>query len=73
VQAQVLNLMLDLQQRFGVTYLFVSHDLAVVDHVCHEILVMRHGEVVEQGSPEDLFRSPRHAYTRDLLRAVTDA
>jgi peptide/nickel transport system ATP-binding protein len=72
VQAQVLNLMLDLQQRFGVTYLFISHDLAVVDHVCYDILVMRHGEVVEQGSPEVLFREARHAYTRELLRAVAD-
>jgi peptide/nickel transport system ATP-binding protein len=70
VQAQVLNLMLDLQQRFGVTYLFISHDLAVVDHVCHDILVMRHGEVVEQGSPEVLFREARHAYTRELLQAA---
>jgi peptide/nickel transport system ATP-binding protein len=70
VQAQVLNLMLDLQQRFGVTYLFISHDLAVVDHVCHDILVMRHGEVVEQGSPEVLFRAARHAYTRELLQAA---
>jgi peptide/nickel transport system ATP-binding protein len=73
VQAQVLNLMLDLQQRFGVTYLFISHDLAVVDHVCHDILVMRHGEVVEQGSPEVLLRDARHAYTRELLHAIGGA
>ena len=70
VQAQVLNLMLDLQQRFGVSYLFISHDLAVVDHVCEEIVVMQHGLIVERGSAERLFRAAEHPYTRQLLAAA---
>jgi peptide/nickel transport system ATP-binding protein len=70
VQAQVLNLMLDLQQRFGVTYLFISHDLAVVNHVCEEVVVMHQGLVVERGDPQRLFREPQHPYTQALLAAV---
>ena len=70
VQAQVLNLMQDLQDRFGVTYLFISHDLAVVDLVCDEVIVLQHGRVVERGSPQTLFRRPQHPYTQRLLAAV---
>jgi peptide/nickel transport system ATP-binding protein len=70
VQAQVLNLMLDLQQRFGVSYLFISHDLAVVDHVCEEIVVMQQGLIVERGSADRLFRAAEHPYTRELLAAA---
>jgi peptide/nickel transport system ATP-binding protein len=70
VQAQVLNLMMDLQQQFGVTYLFISHDLAVVDHVCAEVAVMQHGRVVECGAPARLFSQAAHPYTRALLDAV---
>jgi peptide/nickel transport system ATP-binding protein len=70
VQAQVLNLMQDLQDRYGVTYLFISHDLAVIDLVCDDILVLQHGQVVERGSPESLFRHPQHPYTQRLLAAV---
>jgi peptide/nickel transport system ATP-binding protein len=70
VQAQVLNLMQDLQDRFGVTYLFISHDLAVVDLVCDEVIVLNQGQIVEQGNPDALFRSPQHPYTRRLLAAV---
>jgi peptide/nickel transport system ATP-binding protein len=70
VQAQVLNLMRDLQERMGVTYLFISHDLAVVDYVCDEVIVLWQGRIVEQGSPERLFTDPQHPYTRRLLSAV---
>ncbi|HEY8048545.1 MAG TPA: ATP-binding cassette domain-containing protein [Ramlibacter sp.] len=70
VQAQVLNLMQDLQARFGVTYLLISHDLAVVQHLCDDVCVLREGVIVEQGPPERLFRDAQHPYTRALLEAV---
>ena len=70
VQAQVLNLMQDLQDRLGVTCLFISHDLAVVDLVCDEVIVLYQGRVVEQGTPETLFSAAAHPYTRALMDAV---
>jgi peptide/nickel transport system ATP-binding protein len=70
VQAQVLNLMQDLQDRFGLALLVISHDLAVVDMVCDEVLVLYQGRVVEQGTPDLLFRQAAHPYTRALLQAV---
>lgn len=70
VQAQVLNLMQDLQDRFGVTYLFISHDLAVVDLVCDDVIVLQHGRMVEQGPADRLFRAPQHPYTQRLLAAL---
>ncbi len=70
VQAQVLNLMQDLQDRFEVTYLFISHDLAVVDLVCDEVIVLQQGRIVEQGEPGAMFSRPQHPYTRRLLAAL---
>jgi peptide/nickel transport system ATP-binding protein len=70
VQAQVLNLLQDLQQQVGVTYLLISHDIAVVDHLCAEVAVLYAGRIVEQGPPEVLFRSAAHPYTRALMEAV---
>jgi peptide/nickel transport system ATP-binding protein len=71
VQAQVLNLMMDLQERYGLSYLFVSHDLAVVNLMCDDVLVLQHGRVVEAGSAEDIFLRPQHPYTQELLSANT--
>jgi peptide/nickel transport system ATP-binding protein len=70
VQAQVLKLLRDLQQQFGLAMLFISHDLAVVAEVADRVAVMRHGWVLEYGSREQIFHTPRHPYTRSLLGAV---
>ena len=72
VQAQILNLMRDLQDRLGLTYLFISHNLAVVRHMASEIGVLYLGRLVEVAPPEALFESPKHPYTRMLLDAVPD-
>ena len=70
VQAQVLNLMMDLQDRFGLSYLFVSHDLAVVNLMCDDVIVLQHGQVVEAGSADEIFERPQHPYTQALLAAI---
>lgn len=70
VQAQVLRLLRDLQQQFGLAMLFISHDLAVVAEVADRVAVMRNGWLLEQGSREQIFHTPRHPYTRSLLGAV---
>ncbi|PJI98861.1 peptide/nickel transport system ATP-binding protein [Acidovorax sp. 69] len=70
VQAQVLNLMQDLQQQFGITYMLISHDLAVVNHLCDEVVVLYQGCIVERGSPAELFRNAQHPYTQSLVGAV---
>ena len=70
VQAQILNLMQDLQEELRLTYLFISHDLSVVQYICHRVAVMYVGKIVEVASTEDLFTQPRHPYTQALLSSV---
>jgi peptide/nickel transport system ATP-binding protein len=62
--------MMDLQDRFGLSYLFVSHDLAVVNLMCDDVIVLQHGQVVEAGSADDIFQRPQHSYTQALLSAI---
>jgi peptide/nickel transport system ATP-binding protein len=70
IQAGIINLLLDLQHQFGLSYLFVSHDLSVVKHLAHRVAVMHKGTVVEQGDGDQVFTNPAHEYTRRLLAAV---
>ena len=70
IQAQVLNLMQDLQEKLGLTYMFITHDLSVVKHLSERIVVMYLGQLVEQAPPEELFRNPQHPYTKALLSAI---
>jgi peptide/nickel transport system ATP-binding protein len=73
VQAQVLNLLLELGRRHGVALLLISHDLSVVRYLCSRVIVMQAGKIVEQGRTDDVFANPQHAYTRLLLAAVPPA
>ncbi len=70
IQSQILNLLDDLQVEFGIAYLFISHDMAVVDHICDRIAVMRQGRIVEIGDRDEVIGAPKHEYTRTLLSAV---
>ncbi|WP_297575472.1 ABC transporter ATP-binding protein [uncultured Campylobacter sp.] len=70
IQAQVLNLLLDLQEEFGLTYLFISHDLGVVRHISDRILVMQLGKIVERGTTEEIFENPQHEFTKTLIEAI---
>jgi len=70
VQAQIVDLLRDLQSRYGLAYLFISHDLRVVRALSHEVIVMRQGRVVEQGTAEQIFTAPEAAYTRSLMAAA---
>jgi peptide/nickel transport system ATP-binding protein len=73
IQAGILNLLLDLQNRLGLSYLFVSHDLSVVKQMAHDVVVMYRGRIVEQGPAERVYADPQHEYTRALLAAVPGA
>lgn len=70
IQAQILNLMVDLQEEFGLTYLFISHNLSVVKHMCHRIGIMYLGRLVELGTKEEIFENPQHPYTQALMAAI---
>jgi len=70
IQAQVLNLLLDLQEEFNLTYIFISHDLGVVEHISDRIIVMYYGKIVEEKAVEELFAHPEHSYTQTLLNAI---
>jgi peptide/nickel transport system ATP-binding protein len=70
VQAQVLNLLKELQDEFGLTYIFISHDLSVVKFMSDRILVMNSGEIVEQGIAEEIYREPKQEYTQKLIASI---
>src|SRR5690606_20529265 len=70
IRAQIINLLLDLQDRFGLSYLMISHDLSVVEHMSDRVLVMFFGQIVEQGGWQAIFEDPRHPYTMRLLDAI---
>ncbi|WFR68682.1 ABC transporter ATP-binding protein [Curtobacterium flaccumfaciens] len=70
VQAQVLDLLADLQEQLGTAYLFISHDLGVIHHTSDRVLVMQNGRAVEQGTADEVFTNPQHAYTQRLLDSL---
>ncbi len=72
IQAQVINLLMDLQEEFKLSYLFISHDMAVIQHVCERIAVMYKGKIVEEGSRDAIIDNPQHLYTQSLLSAVPE-
>ena len=70
VQAQVLNLLQDLQDEYGLSYIFISHDLSVVKYISDQIMVMNHGDIVEIANSDELYADPKHEYTKRLLSAI---
>ena len=72
VQAQVLNFLKDIQNEYGLSYLFISHDLGVVEHMCDEMFIMYKGRFVETGTKKDIYENPQHIYTKRLLSAIPD-
>jgi peptide/nickel transport system ATP-binding protein len=72
IQAQVINLLMDLQEEFQLSYLFISHDMAVIQHVCERIAVMYKGKIVEEGTRNEIIDNPQHRYTQSLLSAVPE-
>ncbi len=70
VQKQVVALLRELQEKYGLTYLFISHDLAVVRAMAHDMIVIKDGQVVERGASHDVFESPQHPYTKELMAAA---
>ena len=72
VQAQVLNYMKDIQRQFGLSYIFISHDLGVVKHMCDEIYIMYRGRFVEKGTKHDIYTDPKHIYTKRLIAAIPE-
>ena len=73
IQSQILNLLADLQQEMGLSYLFISHDMAVIHHICDRIAVMYNGKIVEEGTRDEIINAPKHEYTQALLSAVPEA
>jgi len=70
IQGQVLNLLKDLQEKYGISYLFVAHDLAVVENVSHRVIVMYLGKIVEENLTDELYSTPLHPYTQSLLNSI---
>jgi microcin C transport system ATP-binding protein len=72
VQTQIIHLLKELQKKYNLAYLFISHDLKVIRSICHEIVVMKEGAVVERGGPEEIFERPKMSYTIALIEAAFD-